>query len=650
MPLEIFDPNQYLQDEDIDLNFDDSEFNPPKGYACTDKGVHKVVEDDDNIMITLDPVQVTAVSRNENNDDWKVLVWWKDMDKKVHEVTISKHLFHVQGTEIAQLLARGGLRIVPGKERELARYLTVHPVERRLLAASSTGWMGNAFVLPNVSVRETKNERIVYQPAGLSNISKSISSKGTLKDWKDGIKDASPMVIFAICASLSAPVRYIVNIEAGGFHFSGVTSTGKTTLLQVAASTFGNGVDPGWAGGATAYIQRWNTTANALEAKAEAFNDLPMVIDEIGEGDSREFGQTIYRIISGTGRGRANREGGLRDSKSWRVTILSAGEVAISDFIESGGKKLKGGQVVRMVDINLDAVPHLFNSAAEADKIKNLCATHYGHAGVAMLESIPNLAYEWKLFDHEQIGSALTNIAKRVRTRFALAAYTGVIAVDAGILPWTKEQILCATQTAYSAWHDQISIVSDVDRGVKAVRDFIMQHASRFESDDDRLIPRDRAGWLRDCVYHFIPCVFKEVCTGVDATKVKRELHSANLLHINKSKGFNSSFRVNGKITTVVAVKSEILESSKNGSNGSNGGNTLSATRDISNRQSGNAVATGSYKTKGVTTCNHQESQVVTAGCRMDKGLLPPSPLLPPKNDEAGIESDKSINDDKEYF
>ena len=76
-----------------------------------------------------------------------------------------------------------------------------------------------------------------------------------------------------------------------------------------------------------------------------------MVIDEIGEGDGKAFGATIYRLISGTGRGRANREGNLRDSKTWRALILSTGELAVSQHIEQGGGSMKGGQLVRMVAV-----------------------------------------------------------------------------------------------------------------------------------------------------------------------------------------------------------------------------------------------------------------------------------------------------------
>lgn len=89
----------------------------------------------------------------------------------------------------------------------------------------------------------------------------------------------------------------------------------------------GNGVDPAILGGDGAYIQRWNATGNALEAVAECFNELPLTIDGIGEGDPREFGKTIYRIISGTGKRRLKDTANLRNNRTWRVTVLSAGEI-----------------------------------------------------------------------------------------------------------------------------------------------------------------------------------------------------------------------------------------------------------------------------------------------------------------------------------
>ncbi len=77
--------------------------------------------------------------------------------------------------------------------------------------------------------------------------------------------------------------------------------------------------------------------------------DLPLIMDEIGEGDGKTFGQTIYRILSGTGRGRAKRDGTLADSKTWRTMIISAGELPVSEYIIEGGAKVRGGQLVTLV-------------------------------------------------------------------------------------------------------------------------------------------------------------------------------------------------------------------------------------------------------------------------------------------------------------
>ena len=608
----------------------------PEGYECSALGVKKLQQEDDGkptkTRITLKPVKVTALTRNESGNNWGVLVWWLDLDDKDHEIAIPKKLFHAQGTELAQLLADGGLQIIPGKEKELLRYLAAFNVKDKLIAASSTGWLGESFVMPTESINEPEGERIVYQPTGLSNISRAISKSGTLKEWQAGMVDASPMIMFYICASLSAPVRFKAGIEAGGFHAYNLTSQGKTTMLQGASSVWGNGVDPAIAGGDEAYIQRWNSTANALEAKAEAFNDLAMIIDEIGEGDPKEFGQTIYRIISGTGRGRSDRSGGLKDSKSWRVTILSAGEVAVSDFIESGGGRVKGGQMVRLVDLDLATIGKLFDSAEQANAMKKLCATHYGHAGISMIKKIPDLTLGWSYFDHSIIGEATTAIASRVRTRFALVAHTGIIAVRADILPWSEQQIIDAVKSAYTAWHDQINAVSDVDRGVVAVRDFILKHESRFEFTNAQVPPRDRAGWCKGDLYHFIPAAFKEACAGSDPVKVKQALNDAGVLH--HTKGLNANIRVDGKTVTVVSVKPQIMsELSKNSSSSSSDGSKHDIATVSADTTNENQVVAGS-SSDCATSATTDENELVAGNNRIDNGLIPPLLPIPVENNK----------------
>jgi putative DNA primase/helicase len=593
----------------------------PAGYLCTNNGVSEIPANGDAKPITLKPIIVTALSKDSKNNNWGTLLEWHDRDGGKHEQAFPCGVYHIQGTELAQELANHGLPIVPGRERALLTYLIKFETDVRLIASPCTGWQDDAFVLPHETINSPGEARIVYQPSGLSDTARAITRGGNLAEWQSGMANASPMVMFYVCAALTAPVKFKLSIEAGGFHAYNVTSEGKTTMLQAAASVWGNGADPAIAGGAEVYIQRWNATSNALEAKAEAFNDLVMIVDEIGEGDPREFGRTIYRIFSGTGRGRADRSGGLRDSKSWRVTVLSAGEVAISEYIESGGGKVKGGQLVRMVDLDLASIGKLFNSADEADAMKKLCAAHYGHAGPVMIERVTDLASGWKSFNPAVIGEAETAVAKRVRQRFALVAYTGILAANAEILPWTKEQIIQAVQNAYHTWYVASNVVSDTERGVAAVRDFVLKHASRFETDDCKQIPHNRAGWIRDGMYHFTSEAFKEACAGMDFVKVKKALRECGLLH--SSKGLNSNIRINGVATSVTSVLGSISGI------GSISPHSTTVSADTTSKNEMVSVVSQDRAATTDTTC---KPEVVSAENPINKGLQPPIPLKPPKN------------------
>ena len=536
----------------------------PAGYVCAADGVYLENDDPDKpgTLLAHQPVIVKALTRDENAENWGLMAQWLDYNGTEHQRAIPRTALHSRGNEVVQMLVAGGVMVVIGKEDALSKYLSLFRPKEQMISTSRTGWHGNAFVLPEETINPPAGMQLVYQPEGITDISKTIKRGGTFDEWKAGMAGGSAALIFFVCAKLAVPVRVKVDIEAGGFHGYDLTSVGKSTVLQAAASVAGAGGDPQIVGGDKSLVQRWNATSNSLEAKAEATSDIGLDIDELGEGDPHEMGSIIYKLLSGTGRGRSNRSGNMRDSKSWRTGVLSMGEIPVSDFIESGGKPAKGGQLVRMLDIDLSAMPALFPDAAAADAMKVLCNTHYGHALPEFLKAVPDLATGWKAFDLESIGTAISTPAKRALKRFALVAYTGCMAVDAGILPWTKEQVLEAVQMAYKAWHEQLTIVSDIDRGIESIKNFILKNEVRFQDDekhDGGYVPSNRAGWKRDDMYHFIPSVFKDACGCADQTKVKKQLQSMRLLHTSDRR-LTARIQGDGKPVTVVSVKSSILE------------------------------------------------------------------------------------------
>ncbi len=543
----------------------------PFGYACKPDGVRRVPEDGDPERLTNRPIWVEALSRDNKRESWGRLVVWEDHDGHRHECAIPSRLFHASGNELAQLLADGGLPIVPGKERKLLQYLTAFTPKDRLTAATITGWLGSAFVLPDRTLNEPGGERIVYQPADPHTAAGAIVKNGDFNHWRKAIEDLGELPRYAICTALSAPTRHLVGVEAGGFHFYGTSSRGKTTLLQAAASVWGNGVDSQQAGGEESYIRRWNATGNALEAMAECFNDLPLIVDEIGEGDIKDFGRTIYRIMSGCGRGRANVGGGLRRAKSWRVLVLSAGERAAADYAAEDGRKVQGGQLVRLIDLPIDGLD-LFPNGETVDRLKRAFAKHYGHAGPCFIETVPadRIRNAWRDFDPESIGRAITPQHERARKRFALAACMGELAIKVGILPWQSGQALEAAIFAYALWQGSQESMTEGERGIANLRAFILRHESRFERLDGD-IPKDRAGFFRGGCYHFIPEVFKEAVGGANQLETKRALREAGLLHCSAGR-LTSVIKVENKDAKVVSVRTEILETMENtGSTGSAG-------------------------------------------------------------------------------
>jgi len=547
----------------------------PYNYACRKDGVFVLGFDKDDERLTDAPCWVSALSKNGSGamlGNWGRLVHWFDHDNNAHEMPISADYFHGECIELAKMLALEGLSIISGKEKKLIVYLSTFKPAARLLSALYTGWNGESFVLPYETINEPAGEKMVYQPLASEAVGYAIHGKGKLEEWRDHVaaNAVSPLARFCIAAALAAPMRLHADVDAGGFHFYGTTSRGKTTILQGAASVWGNGADPAMVGGSDVYLQRWNATKNGLEAMASGFNDLPMCIDEIGENDGRDFGGIIYNLMSGTGKVRMSKGMSKRPVKAWRVMVLSSGELPVSEYIEANGGRVRGGQLIRLVDV---PAVDLFTNAEEADTMKRACRDYYGTAGAAFLarESIvQRFISAWRTFDHALVGTTTTPEAGRALRRFCLVACVGELAIESNVLPWGKGDAIKAARHAFELWQGSTSSKTEGERGADAVRDFILKHDARFERENAKAnaIPHERAGWFKMVqgeggFYHFLPNVFDEQCGGVNSKTVKQELRARGWLKTEAENRLNNNFysaEVKRTIR-VISVSDEILES-----------------------------------------------------------------------------------------
>lgn len=537
------------------------DFPPVTGYRITSAGVLLVPDnpDKDEVRITHRPCGVVAHCRDGARVNWGALLRWMDRDGGIHEIAVPVGRFHEVGGALPMELANAGLPIVPGKERKLLEYFAnCHPVTRHR-AATMLGWQDGlpAFVLPKETLGGTSShERVVYQPDRYSPSADSVRAAGTLEGWQQAIAKAcqgNPVLAFGVSAAFAAPLFDVVGLEGGGFHLFGVTSHGKTTLLQVAASVWGDGTDPA-EGRRSAYVKKWNLTKNATEGLAEAHNDLPLCLDEVGEADVRDFGRMIYQLAGGQGKARMESSAVLKPPKVWRTLVLSTGELPASEAVEQEGRIMRGGQAARMIDLPArdpqtgeGIVLELHGAespAAFVDALKRACREHCGWAGP---DFVRRVLVEGREALRPQLRTRLDDLVAtlsprgaaaevvRVVKRLALVALAGELALEWGLVPWEKAVPLQAARTMVERFiQNRGGAGGQAEQAVHKVRAFMLLHArSRFaDLKHDGQSTINLAGYRdpQEKVFYFTAKGFQEACAGQAARDVARYLKEKGLL------------------------------------------------------------------------------------------------------------------------
>jgi len=134
-------------------------------------------------------------------------------------------------------------------------------------------------------------------------------------------------MILAASLAFSGPLLAPLGQLGGGLHFRGASSSGKTTLLNLAASVWGD----------RQLITQWRATTNGLEAIAATLNDMLLPLDEIAEILPRELHQAIYMLANGTGKARMTKEVVLADQARWRLALISSGEISVDEKLKEAG-------------------------------------------------------------------------------------------------------------------------------------------------------------------------------------------------------------------------------------------------------------------------------------------------------------------------
>ncbi len=499
-------------------------------------------------------LEVLAETRDVQGRSWGRLLTVHTREGQINEWAMPMELMAGDGQAYRAELLSLGLEIAPGNaaRQALHEYISTARPPERARNVDRIGWHGAAYVLPDATFGETAGERVLYQAATTGDHPFRVA--GTLDDWQAHLARlcvGNSRLAFAVSAAFAAPLLHLAGLEGGGFHLRGASSLGKTTALLVAGSVWGGG-------GVSGFLRSWRATSNGLEGVAAAHSDALLCLDEMGQVDGREAGETAYMLANGQGKSRARRDGSGRPPATWRVLFLSTGELSLADKMNEAGRKAKAGQEVRLVDLPADSGAglglfenlHGFDSAqCLADHLRRAASAYYGTPARAFLERITadldelgravNVAVQGFVAEHCPAGA--DGQVSRAATRFGLAAAAGELAGTVGVLPWPDGEAERAAANCFQAWLDQRGGTgpAEVRAGLEQVRRFFQAHgASRFEpwqgADKERPIT-NRAGFIRHGdegreLFIFPETFRAEVAAGFDAKALVKELVALGLL------------------------------------------------------------------------------------------------------------------------
>lgn len=518
------------------------------------------------------PLHVEAVTFDGQNNNFGRMLRFKTTVGKWREWAMPMELLRGAGDELRGELLAMGVEIDPHAGRSLlAQYLQAKPPKRRIHCALQVGWCGDSFVLPDTVIGAAASG-VIFQSGERGH--DEFTKAGTLAGWQSDIAAravGNPLLTLTLAASFAGAMLVRCNGESGGIHFVGDSSTGKTTAIEAACSTWG---------GAN-YRRSWRATSNGMEGAASLFNDGLLALDEISECDPREIGAIIYALGNGRGKQRASRTGNARGVTRWRCFVLSSGERTIATAMMEGGARAKVGQAVRLLDIpaarrfgawdNLHGLP---SGTAFSDAIKRAAVTHHGHAGRAFLEKLTRDKRDF--CEYLERFKSLPGLsaddgegqAKRAAGRFATLALAGEVATEYGITGWPEGAAIEAAAVGFKAWQSTRGHGNDERRQIlEQVSGFIARHGdSRFSNADantaDDSMRINRAGWWRDDgggrIYLFNAEGLREAVKGFDFKRALDTLQEAGALPATSGERAKAQ-RISGRLVKLYPVQADKL-------------------------------------------------------------------------------------------
>lgn len=520
----------------------------PPGYSEQPDGIYFQSQEDGDPIFVCTPLRVIATFADSGSKGWGQLVTVTDPADVTHEIPIFNELLDGPPGNVISKLSTLGLKIGSDTKAKklLIELLKLSEPQKRMTTVSQPGWVDDDFRTFSLGRTAFGEHAVLPLHEGASQRRSAFVGDGTLENWRSELGEkcrGNPMMILAVSLAFSAPLLKIVGMDGGGLHFRGQSSSGKSTLLRLGASVWGT----------PSLVNQWRATSNGLEALAASYNDLLLPLDELSEITPRHLSETIYMLSHGKAKTRMSKEISLNEAATWRLALISSGELSVREHLASASLVIKEGQEVRLIDIEADSRKYgVFDDIHGASDpgqfaggIQSAAASNFGAVGRSFLEKLVKHSRQRALKDLlgpkvaerretllAHVSTRQDGIVGRVAKRFALIGIAGELATHYELTGWTKGEAKAAVKEAFCDWHDRW-VADDVDeaaRSMQKLKVFLDDHAGRLVDAETFATDQTNVGFLYAERIFLPEGTWRGIFPGPVAQEAARQLATCRVL------------------------------------------------------------------------------------------------------------------------
>ena len=375
----------------------------------------------------------------------------------------SKNVLYSRPTE----LANSGVKVTSANARLFTKYIVDFEIINRneistMYTANNLGWTDNykEFIpfMSSIQIEDTSK----LEP---------YDSKGTLEEWVNSFSDyrKNNVFRFILSGAFSAPLLKLLNERPFVLYNYAPSRSGKTALLTVAMSAFGN---------PQKLFTSFDATRVGIEKSLEFNNCLPIAIDERQIADSQRLVEKIiFMIANQKGRIRGSKYGGLAPNVTFTNVALCTGEEPLAQT------STITGVASRCLEIEGSG----FEDEKEAVKMYKITSNCYGTAGKYFIKKLID---EYSNTEYKELQEKLEELKKKLeeKSNSNVGSYITAVAVvtlaDILVSKWlfNQESEELSMDMAVNILNN-LSKAEDIDVTEKAyefTKSYIVANHSRF--------------------------------------------------------------------------------------------------------------------------------------------------------------------------